>query len=237
MSDKKTIIAGLCLLHCFAYGEKEPSGVGQSDLEHLVEQMRGNSMQPNGRPRSDGAIDPKEQKRQTIVDKLRAHGTDSVGRLIDTLGDSDVQMRRNSALVLIALAGPYEKKEQVDITEAIPALIAATRDGDAKVRAWAAHALAEVGPAAKPAIPALITLLGDKREGPRNTSCMALGSIGPEAKNSLPELSKLLEDPSDDTRMFAQAAINRINAEPATAVESKAEGKEKPKPESEVRPQ
>ena len=37
-------------------------------------------------------------------------------------------------------------------------LIESTKDPDSHVRAWAAHAIAEMGPAGEPAIPALLTL-------------------------------------------------------------------------------
>jgi HEAT repeat protein len=78
------------------------------------------------------------------------------------------------------------------------------------VRAWAAHALAEIGPDAKDAVPALIKLLKDSDEGPRNDSCMALGDIGPVAIDALPALRNALNDPSKDVRQFAQRAIDKI---------------------------
>jgi HEAT repeat protein len=164
-----------------------------------------------GRPRSDGSPDPQEERRQEIVDKLRAVGKEAVPALVQALSDSDVQMRRNSVLVMIYLAGPYEKKPRVDITEALPALIKATQDSDTEVRAWAAHAIAEIGPEAKAAVPALIKLLQGKDEGPRNTSCLALGAIGPAAKDALPALRAALDDPSKDLRTFANAAIRQID--------------------------
>jgi len=180
-----------------------------SEAEKVVEQMRGISMQA-GRPRSDGTPDPQEERRQEILDKLRALGKEAVPALVQVLSDSDVQMRRNSELVMISLAGPYEKKPRVDIREALPALIKATQDSDTDVRAWAAHAIAEIGPDAKAAIPALVKLLQGKDEGPRNTSCLALGAIGPAAKDALPTLQAALDDPSKDVRQFARAAIIQI---------------------------
>lgn len=181
-----------------------------SETEKVVEQMRGISMQA-GRPRSDGRPDPKEVRRQGIIDKLREQGKKAVPALVQLLSDPDVQMRRNSVLVMISLAGPYEEKPRVDITGALPALIKATQDKDTDVRAWAAHAIAEIGPAAKSAVPALIKLLQGKEEGPRNTSCMALGAIGPAAKDALPALRAALDDPSKDVRQFAQVAIAQID--------------------------
>ncbi len=129
---------------------------------------------------------------------------------IHALKDSDVQMRRNAELVLIALAGGYDGEPKMDIRGAIPALIKATGDKDSNVRQWAAHALAEIGPDAKDAVPALIKLLKDSDEGPRNDSCMALGDIGPAAIDALPALRNALNDSSKDVRQFAQQAIDKI---------------------------
>jgi vesicle coat complex subunit len=184
----------------------------RSEPEGIVEQMRGFSMQPssNGGRFDDGTIDPKEQHRQEIIKQLRTIGKGAIPALVDAIKDSDVQMRRNAELVLIALAGGYDGEPKMDIREAIPALIKATDDKDSNVRAWAAHALAEIGPDAKDAVPALIKLLKDSDEGPRNDSCMALGDIGPVAIDALPALRNALNDPSKDVRQFAQRAIDKI---------------------------
>ncbi len=196
----------------------------KDEAKQIVEQMRGISMQLAPGPRSDGKPDPKEERKQEIIDQLRQLGGKAVPALVLALGDSDVQMRRNAELVMIHLAGPYDSKPRIDIKEALPALLKATEDPDADVRAWAAHAIAEIGPGAKEAIPALIKLLQGQSEGGRNTSCMALGAIGPEAKDALPALRKALDDPSKDVRQFAQAAIKRIEL----AAGEKIPQKEKP---------
>jgi HEAT repeat protein len=192
-------------------GEKS---IVQTEAERLVEQMRGFSMQPAAGPRSDGTLDPREQRRQEITEQLRGLGKQAVPALVHALADPDVQMRRNAELVLIELGGAYshsmDPKLKVDIREAIPTLITVMQDSDTAVRAWAAHALAEIGPDAKEAVPVLIKLLKDPEEGPRNTSCFALGRIGPAAKVALPALRETLNDPSEDVRRFAQEAIEKI---------------------------
>lgn len=183
-----------------------------SDAEKLVEQMREMSMQAR-RPLSDGRPDPIEARRLEILARLRALGTKAVPALAATLQDSDVQMRRNAALVLIELRAEWTGKRIVDTRTALPALIKATTDQDADVRAWSAHALAEIGPNAVEAVPALIKLLKDPSEGPRNTSAIALGSIGPGASEAVPALTEALEDESADVRLFATTAIKRIRGE------------------------
>ena len=183
-----------------------------SEAEKLVAQMRGMSMQAR-RPRSDGRPDPIEARRCEIMARLRILGTKAVPALAATLGDTDVQMRRNAALVLIELRGEWTGKPIVDTRATIPALIAATRDQDADVRAWSAHALNEIGPDAVEAVPSLIKLLKDPAEGPRNTAAIALGSIGPGASKAVPALTEALEDESADVRLFVTTALKRIRGE------------------------
>jgi HEAT repeats len=178
--------------------------------EEIVEQMRGFDMQPGNPTLDDGKIDSKEQHRQMIIGQFRMMGKESIPVLSHALQDPDVQMKRNAELVMIWLAGGYDGQPKMNIQEAIPALIKATEDDDSEVRAWAAHALAEIGPDAKDAVPALIKLVNDADEGPRNTSCMALGDIGPAAKDALPALRNALNDPSKDVRQFAKQAIEKI---------------------------
>src|SRR5712691_1583386 len=186
----------------------------QVDAARVVEQMRGISMQRRPIARSDGRIDPLEQRRGEITDSLHGLGDEAIGALARALGDIDVQMRRNAALVLIDLGGGYsgDAKPKVNTLTALSALIEATSDSDRDVRGWAAHAIAEMGPSAHPAVPALVTLLRDSEEGPRNTACLALGNIGPMAVAALPALRLALEDPSAQVRGFAQRAIGRIQA-------------------------
>lgn len=178
--------------------------------EEIVEQMRSFDMQPGNPTLDDGKIDSKEQRRQMIIGQFRMMGKESTPVLSHALQDSDVQMRRNAELVMIWLAGGYDGQPKMNIQGAIPALIKATEDGDSEVRAWAAHALAEIGPDAKDAVSALIKLVNDADEGPRNTSCMALGDIGPAAKDALPALQYALNDSSKDVRQFAKQAIEKI---------------------------
>jgi HEAT repeat protein len=195
-------------------GAVEDRSTTQPPVGAIVEEMRGFSMQLGQLVRSDGRINTNEQRKVEITRKLRLTGKEAVPALVKALIDPDVQMRRNAALVLITLAGAFEEEqprpEKMDIREAIPALVKATEDLDGAVRAWAAHALAEIGPDAKDAVPALIKLTHDSDEGARNDSCMALGSIGPAAKDALPALRNALKDPSKDVRQFAKGAIEKI---------------------------
>jgi HEAT repeat protein len=207
------LLAGGLLVPVVSFGQ-DPSGETRSSIDatQVVEKMRPFSMQLSATVPSDGRVDPTQQRRIEIIKNLRQLGKDALPALTRVLSDSGIQMRRNAALAMIYLAGGYiaEAQPRLDIREAMPALIQATADADADVRAWAAHALAEIGPGAQPAIPALIRLLSDKEEGPRNTSCLALGKIGPAAKEALPALREALQDSSRDVRRFAEQAIEEI---------------------------
>jgi HEAT repeat protein len=209
----QTVFAILALLSFSqsSAGENNSDSEALLKADQLVEQMRGHSMMRSASGiNDDGTIDPVEQHKQQIEDGLRKIGKEAVPALVQALRDPDVHMRRNAELVMISLAGPYEGKPQVDIQEALPALVEATRDSDGSVRAWAAGAIAEMGPKAKKAIPALIKLVTDHDEGARNDSCIALGRIGPAAKDALPTLRNALKDPNRDVRRFAQIAIDKI---------------------------
>jgi HEAT repeat protein len=212
---KKTIITLCTLLLCTNLSRlfADPvadSSISRATSQEIVEQMRGVNMQLGNLTLDDGKINLKEQCKELIIEELRTNGKESVTALIQALKDSDVQMRRNAELVMISLAEGYDGQSKMDLREAVPALIKATEDADGGVRAWAAHALAEIGPDAKSAVPALIKLLKDSDEGCRNDSCMALGDIGPAASEALPGLQNALNDPSKDVRQFAKVAIEKI---------------------------
>jgi hypothetical protein len=172
-----------------------------------VEKMRGFSMQnrPGFRkPDRDSIL------RDEIMAEFRRIGKEVVPAIACALKDPDVQMRRNATLVLIELAGDWTGKPTVDTRTAIPSLISATEDPDHHVRAWAAHALSEIGPDAKEAVPVLTNMLKDSEEGPRNMSAMALGQIGAAARTALPALREALKDPKEDVRRISKAAIALI---------------------------
>ncbi len=78
--------------------------------------------------------------------------------------------------------------EDLHTREVVPALIAATRDSSAKVRAVATHALGRFGSDARPAIPALLTCLKDEDAQTRGWAAMALGEIDPQDERVFPVL-------------------------------------------------
>jgi HEAT repeat protein len=214
VSTMSVILAALGLCMCVGTfigataACQTPKNPLEAEAARAVEQMRDMSMilQGTGRPTE------RELRRLEITRRLRDLGAAAIPALRQALIDPDVQMRRNAALVLINLGGGYSPEAQppLDIRGALPSLIESTKDPDSHVRGWAAHAIAEMGPAGEPAIPALLILVRDPEEGPRTTSCLALGRIGPAASVALPAMRDALKDPSSDVRRFAQSAIDRI---------------------------
>jgi HEAT repeat protein len=146
--------------------------------------------------RSDGTIDPVEQRRGELYGQLRQLGPDALPALAEGLKDPDIQLRKNVAIALNVLAGDWfdRSKPKMDIRAALSALITALRDSDGNVRAWSAQAIGEIGPDAAQAVPALIALLRSEDEGSRNSACIALYGIGLAAKEALPALQKALSD-------------------------------------------
>jgi HEAT repeat protein len=192
-----------------------PAGLSssvQDRADEVVQQLRQLPTSLPATARSDGTVDPVEQRRRELYGELRRLGADALPALARGLKDSDVHLRRNVALALNVLAGSWyaRSKERMDIRAALPALIAALRDADGSVRAWSAQAIGEIGPDAAQAVPALVMLLGNADEGSRNSACIALYGIGPAAKVALPALEKALSDPSVDVRRFAQRAVEKI---------------------------
>jgi HEAT repeat protein len=163
--------------------------------------------------RSDGSPDPVEMRRNSIYHDLLALGERARPALVRGLASSDVQVRRNIALFLVAAGGRSWNVSQPpsNLEPYLGALVSALRDEDARVRALAALAIGEIGREAVSAVPALITLLSDSEEGARGNACIALSGIGPAARDALPALRAALSDPSTSVRRFAQRAIERID--------------------------
>ena len=163
--------------------------------------------------RSDGRPDPVEVRRNSIYHDLLALGEQARPALVRGLASSDVQVRRNVVLFLVAAGGRWWNVSQprLNLEPFLSPLISAIQDEDARVRQLAPQAIGEIGPNAVSALPALIMLLADADEGSRGAACIALSGIGPAAKDALPALRAALSDPTTAVRRFAQRAIERID--------------------------
>lgn len=92
-------------------GAVEDHSSAQPAPDAIVEQMRCFSMQLSQTRRSDGKIVPEQQRKIEIRRQLRLIRKAAVPALVKALKDPEVQMRRNSALVLISLAGAYADEQ------------------------------------------------------------------------------------------------------------------------------
>jgi HEAT repeat protein len=156
--------------------------------------------------RSDGSIDPIEQRRRELYARILGLRQAALPALRRGLASPNVQVRRNVVLFLNVAANPVSM-----LQPCLPELITALHDSDARVRGLAAQAIGQVGPMAVSAVPGLVLLLADLDEGSRNSACILLAGIGPAARDALPALSRALSDASPDVRRFAQRAIDRID--------------------------
>jgi len=109
---------------------------------------------------------------------------------------------RRSAAINLNNMGP-------GAANAVPALIAVLKDGDADVRWAAAKALGNIGPASQPAIHDLIGALKDSNDKVRAAAAAALGGIGADPELSAPALIEALKDKSDYVRKAAAEALGK----------------------------
>jgi hypothetical protein len=161
-----------------------------------------------------GALKKALKDKSTAVRKAAAYALatinlvtkDAVPALKKALKDNDEWVRSYAASALGNAGHP----------SAVPALIKALKkDPSGRVRASAAGALGEIGPAAKAAVPALIDALKkyDDKET-REEAIVALGNIGPAAKGALPLLKSISKnDLCVFVRNKAKEAVEKIEAD------------------------
>jgi HEAT repeat protein len=213
MTAITTLISLVLSMSAFAANSDNIDSPAPREAAAIVQQLRDfPPALPPGARRFDGKIDPLEQRREELYERLRRLGNDALPALARGLSDPDVRIRRNVALVLTVLAGKWYKPSasKLDIRPCLTALIKALKDSDSSVRARAAHTIGDIGADAASAIPALLTLLKNDDEGSRIGACIALRGIGPAAKKALPALRQALDDPRPDVKRFAQQAFDSI---------------------------
>ena len=176
---------------------------------------------------------------------MRESAAEAVPALIGALEDSCEPVRRNAIYALGAIGKPAveplvdalaAEKEAFDMepilhicdaahglaaigASAVPALVTALKDERENVRASAAYALGEMGPAAADAVDGLITLLTDESEEVRRHATSALGMIKEPVSKTVPALVRVLEDREDtDLAFFAAQALTRIGPDATEAV-------------------
>jgi HEAT repeat protein len=104
--------------------------------------------------------------------------------------------------------------------EALPALIAALHDADAKVRETAAQAIGLMGPEA---LPTLVAMLIHEDKYVRRHAVWALGKLGPLARPAIHDLCHTLKDIDPRTASGAAQALGSMGADAAESVSALAE--------------
>jgi HEAT repeat protein len=104
--------------------------------------------------------------------------------------------------------------------EALPSLVAALDDTDAKVREACAHAIGQMGP---DALPSLCTMLTHSDKYVRRNAAWALGKLGPLARPALGTLSSALKDSDPRTASGIAQALGNMGADGADAIPALAE--------------
>lgn len=97
---------------------------------------------------------------------------------------------------------------------AVPALVQAMSDSDARIRQGAAWALGSLGAAAEPAVPALVVALGDEDEQVRLDAAVALRRIG----GAEAALTAALQSEDVLVRRGAAQALAGVAKTPETAL-------------------
>ena len=127
-----------------------------------------------------------------------AFAADDVQKLLKTLAkDKNADDRARAA----------ERLGDMKAVEAVPALAAALRDKDSRVRAHAAGALLEIGEPGKAAIPALQEALLDSDATTVWNAAGALRNMGMVTTDVLPAYRRLLAGRDCDMRVSAARAI------------------------------
>jgi HEAT repeat protein len=104
--------------------------------------------------------------------------------------------------------------------EAMPALVGALEDQDAKVREAAAHAIGQMGP---DALPYLVNMLDHSDKYVRRNATWAMGKLGPLAKPALSHLCAALKDPDPRTASASAQALGNMGADGADGIPALAE--------------
>ncbi|MBM3979502.1 MAG: HEAT repeat domain-containing protein [Planctomycetes bacterium] len=99
--------------------------------------------------------------------------------------------------------------------EALPALVAALRDPDGKVRESAAQAIGLMGPET---LPTLLEMLAHDDKYVRRHAVWALGKLGPLARDALGDLCGALKDGDPRTASGAAQALGALGTDGADAV-------------------
>lgn len=151
----------------------------------------------------DALADDRYQVCRALAVALSRIGPSIFYDVIAALGHEHPNVRQFAAGLLYGLA----QRGGVVISDAVPALAAALRDPDCRVRHKAAVTLECFGREAEAAVPNLIAALSDEDDFVREWAAHALGAIGPAAVDAVPALTEALLDEEPCVRQAASEAL------------------------------
>jgi HEAT repeat protein len=192
----------IAFMTCDMVGSRNRGGqLSQDSIEALVAELK-----------SDRS-DVREKARKALV----AVGAQAVPALVRLLRDKDVvgsfregaegEGAWDAVNALTEIGAP-----------AVLGLSGALGDNEAAVRAQAATALGNIGPAAAATVPSLVRALRDRDDWVRLSAANALGKMGPEARKAVPDLTTALVDSESHVRAWIALALGEIGPEAESAV-------------------
>jgi len=159
----------------------------------------------------------------SIVNDIERPPTDDVSTLAGLLKDKDATIRAQAAerLELLGMRAMF-LSGNFKADEAIPALIAALKDPETKVRYYSLITLGHFGynlerPDLGAIIPTVTELLKDADRGIRWNAAVMLGKLGPRSRAAIPLLTQALNDDDDTVRGYAADALGEIGPESKVA--------------------
>ncbi len=151
--------------------------------------------------------DENQQKRLLAITHLKLMGKAGARAIIEAIEHADPQVRDKAITSIDASWG-----------EAVPALIKATNDPDATVRASAYGAMARIRPRPREAVGLLTKALQDKDAGVRLTAARVLYYCDPENATAVPALTDALADADRYVRYESARTLGSIGPAARAAI-------------------
>ena len=143
-------------------------------------------------------------------------GPEAIPPLLDALTNRTESVRTE----VVSSLGNFSGRESIQMSNAIPGLIACLKDESPFVRSSASRSLGFMGLEPASVVPALTAALNDTDIQAKWCACLALGEFGRQAESSIPALSAALHDPSPSVCGTAAIALVQIAPDDSSRITS-----------------